>query len=425
MRHNKKFFLFLMGIALVMLTLYSAPPLDQSPDPQKKEKDTYTFPPPYGWKNPKITPSAPPPLTGKQMGMIETLGVRPLGYKKEGKVKVFHLVAQPIEQWITDGVALHEKLAPAMRNMFGMSPMKVTKKLRAWGYNGTSPGPTIELTEGDTIRIILKNELPEPTTIHWHGIELPFRQDGAEGTPLTLPGKTGVYEYTVHRPGTYLYHSGFNIAKQDLFGLGGMLIIHPKKYDDKVDKHFAILLQEWALLPGSSHPNITANEFNWFTFNGHTAPSIPVMNVKQGERVRISIGNLAMNNHPIHIHGYSWTVVGTEGGPIKKSAQWNGSTVDVAPGSTRTVEFVAWNPGLWRFHCHKLHHVMHAHAQVPMGIMPHGGMFTFFNVVAKNPQAPWQFPGTKKPDMLNVDAYGNMKPVIKPVPKKVVAHGKK
>ena len=402
--------LFFSMIGLASIVSYGAKqPSQATKPPQRKEKATFTFTPKHAWKDPKRKLSKPPSLTGKQMGTIETLGIKPLGYKKEGKVKVFHLVAQPIEQWITDGVAVHEKLAPTMRNMYGMHMMKVTKKIRAWGYNGSSPGPTIELVEGDTVRIVLKNELPEPTTIHWHGIELPYAQDGAEGTKLTLPGQTGIYEFTVHQSGTYLYHSGFNIAKQDLFGLGGLLIIHPKKYESKVDHHFAILLQEWALAPGNIYPNLTKDDFNWFTFNGKAAPTIPVMNVKEGERVRISIGNLSMSNHPIHIHGITWNVVGTEGGPIQKSAWWKGSTVDVAPGSTRTVEFVAWNPGLWRFHCHKLHHVMSAHAEVPLGVMSHGGMFTFFNVLAKNPKKSWVHPKVRKPDRTDIDAYGYLK----------------
>ncbi len=379
----------------------------KTPPPKGKP---HIFYPSYGWQNPKISPSSPPPLTGKQMGVIETLGIRPLGYKKEGKVKVFHLVAQPIEQWITDGIARHKLMVPTLRKLYGIHHhMSAKQKVRAWGYNGSSPGPTIEATEGDTIRIILKNELPEPTSIHWHGIELPFAQDGAEGTKLTKPGQTSVYEFTLHQSGAYLYHSGFNISKQDMYGLSGMLIIHPKKYNKKIDRHIAIMLQEWSLPPGNVNPNLVTMDFNWFSFNGRVAPSIPLINVKQGERVRIHIGNMSMNSHPIHIHGYSWLVVGTEGGPIPPSAQIPGSTVNVAPGSTRTVEFVAWNPGLWRFHCHKLHHVMNAHAEVPLGVMDHGGMFTFVQVKAKDPQAPWQHPSTKKPDNPTINAYGYKK----------------
>jgi len=85
-------------------------------------------------------------------------------------------------------------------------------------------------------------------------------------------------------------------------------------------------------------------------------------------------------------------VVGTEGGPIPESAQWLGATINVPPGTTRDVEFVAWNPGVWRFHCHKLHHIMNAMADRPMGIMPHGGMFTLVHVEPKDPNAKWTHP---------------------------------
>jgi FtsP/CotA-like multicopper oxidase with cupredoxin domain len=391
--HNKA----LLALTLLFSLLWSAP----------LQKTGTMFYPSYSWQNPTITPSCPPPLTGKQMGTIETLGIKPLGYTKDGNVKVFHLIAQPIEQWMTDGISQHELVVPTLKQHYGMQHHMTTKQqLRAWGYNGTSPGPTIEATEGDTIRIILKNELPEPTSIHWHGIELPFAQDGAEGTKLTEPGQTGTYEFTLHQSGAYLYHSEFNISKQDAYGLSGMLIIHPKKYDKKVDRHIAILLQEWALAPGNPNPNLVTMDFNWFTFNGRVAPSIPLINVKQGERVRIYLGNMSMDSHPIHIHGHVWHVVGTEGGPIQPSAQIPGSTVNVPPGSTRTVEFVGWNPGLWRFHCHKLHHVMNAHAEVPLGIMDHGGMFTYVQIEAKDPQESWQHPSAEKPDNSTLDSYG-------------------
>lgn len=133
-------------------------------------------------------------------------------------------------------------------------------------------------------------------------------------------------------------------------------------------------------------------EFNWFAFNGLAAPSIPKITVNQGERVRLRFGNVIMASHPIHIHGYIWTLVGTEGGPVKKSAQIKGSTINVPPGTTRDVEFVAWNPGLWRLHCHKLHHIVNAHPDSPMGIMPHGGMYTIVEVIPKNKNAPWKHP---------------------------------
>ena len=344
--------------------------------------------------------SPPPPLTGKQMGNVITLNVPPLGYTLDGKVKVFTLIAQPMEHVFTDGKPMDDSIIPAMNRFYGGMAMKMNlvHKGIVWGYNGSTPGPTIECTEGDTIRVILKNELPEPTSIHWHGLEVPMEQDGSGGLtePVTKPGESRVYEFTLYQSGTFMYHTGFNVMKQDALGLGGLVVVHPKDEKNKPDKEFAIMLQEWTFLPGNPNPNIVSMDFNWFTFNGKASPTIDVMTVRQGERVRIRIGNLSMQGHPIHIHGYAWKVVGTEGGPIPEAGQWSGATINVPPGTTRDVEFVAWNPGVWRFHCHKLHHIMNAMADAPMGIGPHGGMFTLVHVVPGDPKAKWKHPKQKK-----------------------------
>lgn len=348
--------------------------------------------PPVPWTDPKISISPPPPLMGKQMGKVHTLNVSPLGYEMDGEVKVFTLIAQPVKRFLVRGTLPEDEaiLNAWKRFLSDMLPhiqhMTVAKEVKLWGYNGSMPGPTIEVTEGDRIRVIVKNELPEPTSIHWHGLEVPNDQDGAGGeTQVPIPpGGTGVYEFTVHQVGTYMYHSGFNVMKQDGMGLGGFVVIHPKSFKHKIDKDVAIMLQEFSFLPGNDRPNLVTMEFNWFTFNGKSAPDIEVIRVNQDERVRIRFGNLSMDSHPIHVHGYTWKVVGTEGGPIPEQAQWPGATINVPPGTTRDVEFVAWNPGIWRFHCHKLHHIINAHAEVPMGIMPHGGMFTFVHVIPKD-----------------------------------------
>ncbi len=356
---------------------------------------------PYAWENPDIPPSPPPDLMGKQMGVVETLGIPPLGYEYDKGVKVFRLIAQPIEKIIVDtSRSTLEHLIPEeyKKDIVLHQHAPIFKKVKFWGYNGSMPGPTIEVTEGDRIRIILKNELPEPTSIHWHGFEIPNSQDGA--TPETarpvMPGETFTYEFTLYQSGTLMYHSGFNVMKQDHMGLSGIVVIHPKKYEPKVDKHFAILLQQWAILPGNEYLNLVSNEFTWFTFNGFSAPNIPVMTIKQNERVRIHLANMIMDSHPIHLHGYIWQEVGTEGGPIRPSARRKSSTINVPAGTTRDVEFVAWNPGLWRFHCHKLHHIINAHADIPMGIMPHGGMFTLVHVIPKDKKATWRHPRQKE-----------------------------
>lgn len=339
---------------------------------------------PVAWADPHIKISPPPPLMGKQMGSVHTLNVPPLGYEMDGDVKVFTIIAQPVKQVLTTGRMPDESIIkPEYRYKGGMHHAHKPKEAKLWGYNGSVPGPTIEAFEGDRIRVILKNELPEPTSIHWHGLEVPNDQDGAGGhtEAPTEPGKTHIYEFTLHQVGTYMYHTGFNVMKQDGMGMGGLVVIHPREYKHKIDQDVAIMLQAFALLPGNESPDLVTMEFNWFTFNGKSAPDIEYITVKQGERVRLRFGNLTMDSHPIHIHGFTWKEVGTEGGPIPEAAQHPGATINVPPGTTRDVEFVAWNPGVWRLHCHKLHHIINAHADIPMGIMPHGGMFTLVHVI--------------------------------------------
>lgn len=337
---------------------------------------------PAGWADPDIKLSAPPPLMGKQMGKVITPNVKPLGYEMDGNVKVFTLIAQPVEHYILDGEPPEGSIWERVNKAKGMMPgMYLPKKIKGWGFNGSIPGPTIEAFEGDRVRIIVKNELPEPTSIHWHGLEVPNEMDGAGGVTQSpiKPGETFIYEFTLYQSGTFMYHSGFNEKKQVAMGLGGIFVIHPKRYKNKLDRDFAILLQEWHLLPGNENPDVTSTDPNWFTFNGKSAPSTEILTVNQGDRVRIRFANLSNQNaHPIHLHGYTWMVVGTEGGPIPESAQWPGNTVNVPPGSTRDVEFLAWNPGYWHLHCHKRHHTVNAHADMPMGVMPMGGMTTFF-----------------------------------------------
>jgi hypothetical protein len=340
--------------------------------------------PPTAWADPGIPISPPPRLMNKQMGRVHTLNVPPLGYEMEADVKVFTLIMQPVRRFLTSGGPPDPVVSEIWkRNNPYVHLMKVPKEVRLWGFNGSVPGPTIEVIQGDRVRILVKNELPEPTSIHWHGLEVPFEQDGAGGEshPPIPPGGSWVYEFTVDQVGTYMYHSGYNVMKQDHMGLGGFVVIHPKRPRHRIDKEFAVMLQAFALLPGNDRPNLTTMDFNWFTFNGKVAPDIEVMTVKQGDRVRIRWGNLTMDSHPIHIHGHTWRVVGTEGGAIPEFAQWPGNTINVPPGTTRDVEFKALGLGLWRIHCHKLHHIINAHADIPMGIMPHGGMFTFVHVI--------------------------------------------
>jgi manganese oxidase len=259
---------------------------------------------------------------------------------KDG-MKEFHLIAEPVRR----------EFAPGML-------------VNCWGYNGQTPGPTIEAVEGDRVRILVTNKLSEPTTIHWHGIITPNGMDGVGGvTQKHIPaGETYAYEFTLHQHGAQMYHPHSDEMIQMALGMQGFFIIHPRAgYPEPVARHFLIFLQEWAIEPGSYTPNPNVmTDFNIFTFNSRVWPGTAPLVVRRGERVRISLANLSMDSHPIHFHGHRWWVVGTDGGAIPQTAWIPETTVNVPPGTTRTVEFVADNPGDWPFHCHKSHHAMNA-----------------------------------------------------------------
>jgi FtsP/CotA-like multicopper oxidase with cupredoxin domain len=237
-------------------------------------------------------------------------------------------------------------------------------KANLWGYNGQSPGPTIEVVEGDRVRIFVTNKLPEHTSVHWHGQRLPNGMDGVTGLtqPGIPPGKTFVYEFVAKRAGTFMYHPHADEMAQMAMGMMGFWITHPKDpRQHAVDRDFVFLLNAYDIEPGSYTPKInTMLDFNLWTFNSRAFPGIDSMNVRQGDRVRIRAGNLTMTNHPIHLHGHEFEVTGTDGGWTRPESRWPEVTTDIAVGQMRAIEFVATDPGDWAFHCHKSHHTMNA-----------------------------------------------------------------
>jgi FtsP/CotA-like multicopper oxidase with cupredoxin domain len=281
------------------------------------------------------------PPNGRPYNPVVTLNGWSLPWRMNNGVKEFHLVAEPVVR----------ELAPGM-------------KANLWGYNGQSPGPTIEVVEGDRVRIFVTNRLPEHTSIHWHGQRLPNGMDGVTG--LTQPGipsgKTFVYEFEAKRPGTFMYHPHADEMTQMAMGMMGFWVTHPKNANFmKVDRDFVFLLSNYDIEPGSFTPKVnTMLDFNLFTFNSRVFPGIDSMNVRQGDRVRIRFGNLTMTNHPIHMHGHEFVVTGTDGGWTRPESRWPEVTTDVAVGQMRAIEFDATDLGDWAFHCHKSHHTMNA-----------------------------------------------------------------
>jgi hypothetical protein len=149
------------------------------------------------------------------------------------------------------------------------------------------------------------------------------------------------------------------MAMQEMMGMIGAFIMHPKEpYDPPVDKDFAIILQEYSILPNNPTPNSMSMEFNWLTFNGKSSPACTPLIVRLGDRVRLRFINLGMDHHPVHLHGHQFVITGTEGGRQPKATWGPNNTVLVGVAQARTVEFVAKNPGNWMIHCHLPHHMM-------------------------------------------------------------------
>jgi FtsP/CotA-like multicopper oxidase with cupredoxin domain len=296
---------------------------------------------------PTATQPPIPAPAGQRYTPVVTLNGSSLPWKIVNGVKVFHLIAEPVMR----------EFAPGMT-------------VKCWGYNGSTPGPTIEAVEGDRVRILVTNRLPEHTSIHWHGVLVPNGMDGVGGLtqPHIGPGETYVYEFTLHQHGSFMYHPHADEMVQVAVGMMGMFVIHPKvPLQPAVDRDFCFMLHAWDIEPGTyiAKPS-TMTDFNIWTFNSRIFPGIDPLVVRQGDRVRIRIANMSMHDHPIHIHGYNYVVTQTDGGLVPASAQLPETTVNVPVGAIRAMEFVAHVPGDWSLHCHKSHHTMNAMShQIP------------------------------------------------------------
>lgn len=291
--------------------------------------------------------------------MVITPDIPTLKYTMRNGIKFFELIAEPVKQEILPGIFI-----------------------KGWGYNGSIPGPTIHVYPGDYVNIRVINHLPEATSIHWHGLDVPNVMDGVpdvEPSPRIEPGHFFDYHFRItNPPGTHMYHSHVNVARQDMLGLlGGLVILDPNERN--VDKDYLLLMQEWSLIglekgkkvePGEYDLNPSTMDFNMFTINGKSFPSTTPMPVEYGDIVRLRLGAIQIDHHPMHIHGHQFLVEKADGNPIPHNDKIFKNTILVATGETWDVLFKANNPGIWPFHCHIAHHVSN---NLTDGT---GGMFT-------------------------------------------------
>ncbi len=280
----------------------------------------------------------------------ETQGLQELPFKIENGKKIFKLTAQPVKWNILKDVTV-----------------------TAWAYDGMVPGPLIRVTEGDKVKILIKNNLPEPTTIHWHGIQVPNNMDGIpdETQKPIQPGEIFTYEFVAKPAGTYWYHSHFDSDKQISVGLSGAFIIEPrgglasKPVIDKV-----LMLNEWRVIDGQTYAAMPATgmDGNFFTINGKAYPDTETINAKVGQKIRLRFIGSGQMIHPMHLHGFPFKIVATDGNDVPLTAQWTKDVVSVAPGERYDIEFTPDRPGKWMLHCHIPHHTTNDH-QEPGGLM--------------------------------------------------------
>lgn len=271
-----------------------------------------------------------------------------------------------LEPTINDGVKEFTLTAEPIRWEYSKG-----KTITAWAYNGQVPGPEIRVTEGDKVRIKLVNKLPKATTIHWHGINVPYTMDGVPGVSqdAVKPGETFTYEFTATPAGTHFYHTHGSAhadeAQQMDMGLTGAFIVEPADYQ-KPSSEFTLLLDDWqksgndfnmSMMDMDMEDHAMNMNYNLFTINGLAAPDTDALDVKQGDKVRVRLINASTSTiHPMHLHGHQFKVVAEDGNELPPAQQRIRNTITLNPGETYDVEFTADNPGVWAFHCHELHH---------------------------------------------------------------------
>jgi FtsP/CotA-like multicopper oxidase with cupredoxin domain len=228
------------------------------------------------------------------------------------------------------------------------------KVVQAYAYNGMVPGPQLHAQVGDRIRIIFHNQLPEPTTIHSHGLLVPPEMDGVPviSQPAVMPGETFTYEYTLRNAGSHMYHSHFMAEKQVPMGLLGAFVVTDPKADERVaDVDIPMILNDGPL---------------GFTINGKGFPATQPIVAHKGDKIRIRYMNEGLQIHPMHLHGIPQLVVAKDGYSLPEPHYED--TVLIAPGERIDVLVDATEVGTWAFHCHIL-----THAEGPNGMF---GMVT-------------------------------------------------
>ena len=285
---------------------------------------------------------APAPMDGVPDATAARGGQR-LAHAVDNGVWVFALDARPVRWEILPGT-----------------------RVTAWTYNGVVPGPEIRVPYGQRVRIVVANDLPDDTTVHWHGIDVPNAMDGVPDVtqaPIE-PGARFTYEFDAipagrdSAGGTFLYHSHVDEDRQFGLGLSGAFVIEPKQ-PQTYDVERTVVIQEWNLnaSTGQTRPAMEMEGMlpNFFTLNGKSYPATETVKIKRGERALFRLVGAGSLSHPMHLHGTDFTVIAKDGHPL--AAPFKADVIQVGSGERYDIVFTPNRPGKWVFHCHIGHHL--------------------------------------------------------------------
>jgi FtsP/CotA-like multicopper oxidase with cupredoxin domain len=250
------------------------------------------------------------------------------------------LGAQPLEPTVlVDGTKRFDLTAEVVQ--WEVEPGKTVE---AWTYNGVVPGPMVQVEVGDHVQLVLKNDLPESTTIHLHGVLLPNAMDGVPDItqPPVKPGETFTYDFVTREPMVGIYHSHHHAEHQVPDGLFAPFLVGemPAPGGVAVSQEIPMVLNDAGAIG--------------LTLNGKSFPATAPIVAARGEWVMIHYLNEGLQIHPMHLHGMPQLVVAKDGYPLANP--YPADTIAVAPGERYTVLVHATEPGTWAFHCHILNH---------------------------------------------------------------------
>jgi FtsP/CotA-like multicopper oxidase with cupredoxin domain len=224
------------------------------------------------------------------------------------------------------------------------------KVVQAWTYNGTVPAPEIHVEVGDMVRVVLHNELPVGTVIHWHGIRVPNSMDGVPPftQPAVMPGESFTYEFEALEPAVGIYHS-HNGANQVLDGLFGAFTIGQMATPPE------LLEQGFKATPDQTI-NMVLNDAGviGLSLNGKSFPATQPYTGKVGDTVMVNYFNEGLLAHPMHLHQPVGWIIAKDGKELLVPIP--GDTINIAPGERYTVLYQLTDPGVWAWHCHILTH---------------------------------------------------------------------